>query len=132
MKLCLLIMIMLNCSLLAMTSCGNDQGEDAVETSTVAECESSKEATEAPEESSFEEATKLPELTDAELEEARQVALTYYENTVFDVTSLDVKTTGSNTVKFSVECTKNGQSVATRTIYLKRVDATWEVIEEGY
>lgn len=57
----------------------------------------------------------------------------YYENTVFELVSLDVLQSSKEYVKFSVVSKRGGELVdPNRTIELRYEDGTWNVVNEGY
>ncbi len=66
-------------------------------------------------------------------EVADKVARAYYENTVFEVISLELKNQTENEIVFSVCVSKGGVTQEpNRTITLQRDNETWKVINEGY
>ena len=56
---------------------------------------------------------------------ADESARAYYENTVFEVVSLELKSRTENEISFSVCVSKGG-------IFLEFVNGHWEVVNEGY
>ena len=57
----------------------------------------------------------------------------YYENTVFEVVSLELKSQTENEISFSVCVSKGGiVQEPDRTIFLEFVNGHWEVVNEGY
>lgn len=64
---------------------------------------------------------------------ADEAARVYYENTVFEVVSLELKSQTKNDISFSV-CVSKGGIVREpdRTIFLEFVNGHWEVVNEGY
>ena len=82
-------------------------------------------------------------LTDEQIEEAKQVALEYYKETVFDVNTITCIDTwaggtgewknGDNYCKFSVSVSRGGVvQEPERTILLELSDDVWSVVNEGY
>ena len=68
-----------------------------------------------------------------ELKIADESARAYYENTVFDVVSLELKSQTENEISFSVCVSKGGiVQEPDRTIFLEFVNGHWEVVNEGY
>ena len=68
-----------------------------------------------------------------ELKIADEAARAYYENTVFEVFSLKLKSQTENEISFSVCVSKGGiVQEPDRTIFLEFVNGHWEVVNEGY
>lgn len=68
-----------------------------------------------------------------ELKIAYEAARAYYENTVFEVVSLELKSRIENEIIFSVCASKDGViQEPNRTITLQLNNGTWEVVNEGY
>ena len=68
-----------------------------------------------------------------ELKIADEAARAYYENTVFEVVSLELKSQTENEISFSVCVSKGGiVQEPDRTIFLEFVNGHWEVVNEGY
>lgn len=68
-----------------------------------------------------------------ELKIADEAARSYYENTVFEVVSLELKSQTENEISFSVCVSKGGiVQEPDRTIFLEFVNGHWEVVNEGY
>lgn len=68
-----------------------------------------------------------------ELKIADEAARAYYENTVFEVVSLELKSQTENEISFSVCVSKGGiVQEPDRTIILQLVNNSWEVVNEGY
>ena len=68
-----------------------------------------------------------------ELKIADEAARAYYENTVFEVVSLELKSQTENKIIFSVCASKDGViQEPNRTITLQLNNGTWEVVNEGY
>ena len=66
-------------------------------------------------------------------DEAEVTARAYYENTVFEVVSLELKSQTENEIIFSVCVSKGGVTQEpNRTIFLQLNNGTWEVVNEGY
>lgn len=64
---------------------------------------------------------------------ADEAARVYYENTVFEVVSLELKSQTENDISFSVCVSKGGiVQEPDRTIFLEFVNGHWEVVNEGY
>ena len=64
---------------------------------------------------------------------ADEAAKAYYENTVFEVVSLELKSQTENEISFSVCVSKGGiVQEPDRTIFLEFVNGHWEVVNEGY
>ena len=64
---------------------------------------------------------------------ADESARAYYENTVFEVVSLELKSQTENESSFSVCVSKGGiVQEPDRTIFLEFVNVHWEVVNEGY
>ena len=64
---------------------------------------------------------------------ADEAARVYYENTVFEVVSLELKSQTENEISFSVCVSKGGiVQEPDRTIFLEFVNGHWEVVNEGY
>lgn len=68
-----------------------------------------------------------------ELKIADEAARVYYENTVFEVVSLELKSRTENEISFSVCVSKGGiVQEPDRTIFLEFVNGHWKVVNEGY
>lgn len=68
-----------------------------------------------------------------ELRIADEAARAYYENTVFEVVSLKLKSQTENEIIFYVCVSKGGViQEPDRTIFLQLNNGTWEVVNEGY
>lgn len=68
-----------------------------------------------------------------ELKIADEAARAYYENTVFEVVSLELKSQTENEISFSVCVSKGGiVQEPDRTIFLEFVNGHWKVVNEGY
>ena len=68
-----------------------------------------------------------------ELKIADEAARAYYENTVFEVVFLELKSQTENESSFSVCVSKGGiVQEPDRTIFLEFVNGHWEVVNEGY
>ena len=68
-----------------------------------------------------------------ELKIADEAARAYYENTVFEVVSLELKSRTENEISFSVCVSKGGiAQEPDRTIFLEFVNGHWKVVNEGY
>lgn len=64
---------------------------------------------------------------------ADESARAYYENTVFEVVFLELKSQTENESSFSVCVSKGGiVQEPDRTIFLEFVNDHWEVVNEGY
>ena len=62
-----------------------------------------------------------------------EAARAYYENTVFEVVSLELKSQTENEISFSACVSKGGiVQEPDRTIFLEFVNGHWEVVNEGY
>ncbi len=71
--------------------------------------------------------------TNDEADVADKVARAYYENTVFEVVSLELKNQTENEIVFSVCVSKGGVTQEpNRTIFLQLNNGAWEVVNEGY
>ena len=67
------------------------------------------------------------------IDEAEAAARAYYENTVFEVVSLELKKQTENETVFSACVSKGGViQDPDRTITLQLNNGTWEVVNEGY
>jgi hypothetical protein len=81
---------------------------------------------------------ELSSLTTEQIEEAKQVALDYYANTVFEVNAMNYIEAGSSPFSegdcnFSVNVSKDGVvQEPDRIISLKKNGNTWEIVGEGY
>ncbi|MCI8798781.1 MAG: hypothetical protein HFH88_03065 [Lachnospiraceae bacterium] len=79
------------------------------------------------------EVAAIPNSPSDELKTANEAARTYYENTVFEVVSLELKSQTENEIIFSVCVNKSGViQEPNRTITLQLNNGTWEVVNEGY
>lgn len=66
-------------------------------------------------------------------DEAKVTARAYYENTVFEVVSLELKNQTEDEIVFSVCVSKGGIiQEPNRSITLQLNNGTWEVVNEGY
>lgn len=66
-------------------------------------------------------------------EEAEAAARAYYENTAFEVISLEVKSQTEKEIVFSAYVSKGGMiREPDRTITLRLNNGVWEVVNEGY
>ena len=64
---------------------------------------------------------------------ADEAARAYYETTVFEVVSLELKSQTENKIIFSVCASKDGVIQGPNcTITLQLNNETWEVVNEGY
>lgn len=90
------------------------------------------------EEYSFEDASVIEDnykeaAPNDEAKIADEAARAYYENTVFEVVSLELKSQTENEIIFSVCASKDGViQEPNRTITLQLNNGTWEVMNEGY
>jgi uncharacterized protein YkuJ len=81
---------------------------------------------------------ELSSLTTEQIEEAKQAALDYYANTVFEVNAMNYIEVGSSPFSegdcnFSVNVSKDGVvQEPDRIISLKKNGNTWEIVGEGY
>ena len=67
------------------------------------------------------------------VETALDAANAYYEGTVFEVVSMEVKTQSDNEIVFSVCVSREGVlQEPNRTIWLEWINGAWEVVNEGY
>lgn len=67
------------------------------------------------------------------LKEAKEATTDYYNDTVFEVISMEVKTLTNEEISFSVCVSKGGVvQEPSRTIFLELVNGRWEVVNEGY
>lgn len=67
------------------------------------------------------------------LETAKAATETYYQNTVFEVISMELKNHTENEISFSVCVSKGGVvQEPNRTIFLQFLNGNWEVVNEGY
>jgi hypothetical protein len=74
-------------------------------------------------------------LSDKQIEKAKQAALDYYANTVFEVNSINYIGTDKSpfSCTFSVNVSKDGVvQEPDRMICLKKENKTWKIISEGY
>ncbi len=76
-------------------------------------------------------------LTEEEKAEAKETALSYYKNTVFEVHTLTELTPDQTPfwegeIVFRATCSRDGEELPDRTIALERQDGVWTVINEGY
>lgn len=72
-------------------------------------------------------------LADGAIEAAKTVAEAYYESTVFEVISMELKEQTTDEISFSVHVSKGGVvQEPDRTIYLQLENDIWEVVNEGY
>ena len=75
----------------------------------------------------------ITEVPNDEVKMADEEARAYYENTVFEIVSLELKSQTENEIIFSV-CVSKGcvTQEPNRTITLQLNNGTWEVVNEGY
>lgn len=67
------------------------------------------------------------------LKEAKGAAINYYNGTVFEVMSMEVKSQTNEKISFSVCVSKGGVvQEPNRTIFLELINGIWEVVNEGY
>ena len=70
---------------------------------------------------------------DVNIDELEQIAKKYYDNTVWKVVSMKVKSVEKNKVVFEVVSKKDGILVEpNRSITVKKVNGKWKVTGEGY
>lgn len=134
------------CLIICVTAvgCGNNNTspEPSSDTSTVQENQNTsfeqsevndKETSKTADEESTDTKT-THELLNDEIESAKQAALDYYTNTVFEVNSIEYVDKKKGDCAFSVNVSKAGVvQEPNRTIYLKfNKNDLWEVIGEGY
>lgn len=75
----------------------------------------------------------IAEIPNDEVKIADEAARAYYENTVLEVISLELKSQTENEIIFSVCVSKGGViQEPDRTIFLQLNNGTWEVVNEGY
>lgn len=75
----------------------------------------------------------ITEIPNDEVKIADEAARAYYENTVLEVVSLELKSQTENEIIFSVCVSKGGViQEPDRTIFLQLNNGTWEVVNEGY
>ena len=71
--------------------------------------------------------------SNASIEAAKIAAEAYYENTVFEIISMELKNQTTNKLSFSVCVSKGGVvQEPNRTIWLELKNGNWEVTNEGY
>jgi uncharacterized protein YcfL len=106
-----------------------------IETSEISQNEND---TEKDEQEVDSEGDEVMALSDEDIEEAKQAALGYYANTVFEVNAMNYIEAGSSPFaegdcNFSVNVSKEGVvQEPDRIISLKKNGNTWEIIAEGY
>lgn len=121
--------------LTVITSCS---GESSSEQSSVTTTQPIQMGISSVEADSTEDSTQSESIPDTEsansenAAEAEAAAYDYYEETVFQVQSMEVDYISDNAVKFTVYAEKDGEECVPRTIELKKSDGKWEVINEGY
>jgi uncharacterized lipoprotein YehR (DUF1307 family) len=109
--------------------------QDILETSEISQNEND---TEKDEQEVDSEGDEVMALSDEDIEEAKQAALDYYANTVFEVNAMNYIEVGSSPFaegdcNFSVNVSKDGVvQEPDRIISLKKNGNTWEIINEGY
>jgi hypothetical protein len=109
--------------------------QDILETSEISQNEND---TEKDEQEVDSEGDEVMALSDEDIEEAKQAALDYYANTVFEVNAMNYIEAGSSPFaegdcNFSVNVSKEGVvQEPDRIISLKKNGNTWEIIAEGY
>jgi uncharacterized lipoprotein YehR (DUF1307 family) len=109
--------------------------QDILETSEISQNEND---TEMDEQEVDNEGDEVKALSDEDIEEAKQAALDYYANTVFEVNAMNYIEVGSSPFaegdcNFSVNVSKDGVvQEPDRIISLKKNGNTWEIINEGY
>lgn len=75
----------------------------------------------------------ITEVPNDEVKIADEEARAYYENTVFEIVSLELKSQTENEIIFSVCVSKGGKiQEPNRSITLQLNNGTWEVVNEGY
>jgi len=75
----------------------------------------------------------ITEVPNDEVKIADEEARAYYENTVFEIVSLELKSQTENEIIFSVCVSKGGKiQEPNRSITLQLNNGTWEVVGEGY
>ena len=75
----------------------------------------------------------IAEIPNDEVRIADEAARAYYENTVLEVISLELKSQTENEIIFSVCVSKGGKiQEPNRSITLQLNNGTWEVVNEGY
>lgn len=75
----------------------------------------------------------ITEIPNDEVKTADEEARAYYENTVFEIVSLELKSQTENEIIFTVCVSKGGIiQEPNRTITLQLNNGTWEVVNEGY
>jgi uncharacterized lipoprotein YehR (DUF1307 family) len=109
--------------------------QDILETSEISQNEND---TEKDEQEVDSEGDEVMALSDEDIEEAKQAALDYYANTVFEVNAMNYIEVGSSPFSegdcnFSVNVSKDGVvQEPDRIISLKKNGNTWEIVGEGY
>jgi uncharacterized lipoprotein YehR (DUF1307 family) len=109
--------------------------QDILETPEISQNEND---TEKDEQEVDSEGDEVMALSDEDIEEAKQAALDYYANTVFEVNAMNYIEVGSSPFaegdcNFSVNVSKDGVvQEPDRIISLKKNGNTWEIINEGY
>ncbi len=67
------------------------------------------------------------------IDELKEIAQKYYNNTVFEVVSMEIKKSEKDMVVFEVTCKKDGVLVdPNRTITIEKENNEWKVTNEGY
>ncbi len=67
------------------------------------------------------------------IDELKELAQKYYNNTVFEVVSMEIKKSEKDMVIFEVTCKKDGVLVdPNRTITIEKENNEWKVTNEGY
>lgn len=75
----------------------------------------------------------ITEVPNDEVKIANEEARAYYENTVFEIVSLELKSQTENEIIFSVCVSKGGViQEPNRSITLQLNNGTWEVVNKGY
>ena len=83
--------------------------------------------------SSAPEEPETAPLSDVQIESAKQAALDYYKDTVFEVQTLTEIDPREGEISFQIACTKGGTPQdPDRVISLERQDGAWIVVNEGY
>lgn len=73
------------------------------------------------------------EAADSSLDTAKMAAQNYYDDTVYEVVSMELRSQTEEEIIFSVCVSKGGVvQEPNRTIFLQLVNGSWEVINEGY
>lgn len=115
-------------NLIALTGCGNERSS----TNQSSEVTITQITIQTTVTSATETAVAADFTQSADISEAESAALDYYEQTVFQVESMEAKFRMRDNVIFTVCATKDGELCPLRTIEMKKKDGKWEIINEGY